>query len=177
MKRWGLLLALLLSLGMNAGILLTLAVDGDEDGEEARVSRPWRESQPEERRDRPGGRYGRDRMIERLADGLELEGEVRERFLEVQRRFREDLVVLGRRRHRIQQELRLELTAPEPDGDRVEQLTEALGEATGEMERALARGVLETRQLLDGERERRYLAFIERLRDRGGRQRPVPRRP
>lgn len=184
-RRW-LGLALLLSVGVNLGILATLAVErlrdeGDPPGVEAAV-----DGQPEEG---PGGPSGDgpdagrpgveeapepsvpleiEHRLDILADRLGLAGEARGRFLGIQRRFfRETL------RHRQavfaqHRALRRELVAPEPDRARVAEALERLSAARDALERSLVETVLESRELLDPVQEAEYLRFVARMRGPGG---------
>lgn len=174
MRRWVLWIVLLLSLGVNVGILLTLALDrGGGGGTEETVEIPrdlTRELGTEAAGERPGFEPpgprggGPMRVLERLADRLELTGEPRERFLDLQRSFLRTGFEGRRQRWRLERELRRELTAPEPDRQRVEALVDELAATFRDMERNLASTVLETRDLLGPEQERLYLGFLQRLR-------------
>lgn len=212
MKRWWLIIALLLSLGVNAGILATLALSrsGDEpaapgepaevpaaSGEEAAAGLPDEEpaagltggnpaaldSAAGPLGPRPGGRDpgGRDpggpgprrplpelaeRRLERLAGELGLAGSERERFLELQRGLLAEGARLARERFVLQADLRRELLAAEPDRARVEELIGEIAAVFTRMERTTAEAVLDTRELLDPEQERRYLAVISEMRPR-----------
>ena len=162
MRRWGLAIALLLSVGINVGILSVLAVH------RLRPARPPRLELPA----RPGPR------LAALADRMGLEGERRERFLELQLRLLQRTRENQARLTMLRRELRRELVAPEPDPERARRLAAALGTAYQTLEGDLARAVLETRELLDGREERLYLDFVARLRaDRlapgPGRRRPL----
>lgn len=179
MRRWGLWILLVLSLGVNLGVLLTLAVEGRPAGEApgegvAEVDVP--EVDVPEGKVREGELLGGDaperprgrgmRMLRVLADRLELQGEERERFLTLQRSF---LRTGGQARHRrllLQRQLRRELTGPEPDRRRIGELIDELVSTQRTLERSLAESVLETRELLGPDRERGYLVFLERLRRR-----------
>lgn len=165
MKRWGLWIALLLSLGANLGILLTLAAGGDSPAPAPpdSVERPrWP--------DGPPGPPDERRLLGHLADRLGLEGETRERFQDLQRRFFQQALQTRRQGRELQRELGRELVAEEPDRDRIDQLVEELSELRHGLDRTLVDTVLDTRELLDPAAEREYAAFIERLRERMGRE-------
>lgn len=178
MRRWGLALALLLSVGVNIGILATLAV---------RTTAPPDRPRPEERRPLPPapGEPAEEPPLRaaRLADRLGLEGEQRRRFLRLQGRFFVETVRLRTEQGEVFRELRRELAAPEPDRRKIEELTRASARAHLALQQALARNVIATRELLDPEQERLFLDIISRLRPPGGgAQRPrrpflQPRRP
>lgn len=171
MRRWWLPLALLLSLGINAGILATLSV--------AR----WRERPPldlpgPERPGAAGG--GGGPAIERVADRLELAAEPRQRFLAIQRRFFEETREERFRLERSRADLRREILAREPDRARVDELLTSIGRSTAALDRALVRNVLDSRAVLDERQERLFLRFVvSRLRQPRLERpfRPGPRRP
>ncbi len=164
MRRWWLVIALLLSLGVNVGILATLAV------QRARRPPPLAWEQPE------GPPRGIRRGLDRLADALGLEGEKRQRFLEVQRQFFLGVAQHRRELRRLHQELRRELTAAEPDEPRIRQLVADLGRTYAGFEELTAGAILESRRLLDDEQSRRYLQLLGRLRSQA-RELPPGRRP
>ena len=153
MRRWGLAIALLLSLGMNVGILAMLWT-GKARG------RPWMERP---RAEAPIAN------LERFADRLELEGETRRRFLEIQRRFFETTREERRRLQGLRAELRRALTARDPDRAAVDRILAEIAAVQPKLDRALADNVLATRELLAPAQERRFLrhlAFL--LRPRAG---------
>lgn len=172
MRRWGLALALLLSLGVNIGILATLAV------RRAEPDRP----RPEERRPIPPGPGATEEpplRAARLADRLGLEGEQRRRFLRIQGRFFAETVRLRTEQAEVFRELRRELAAPAPDRRKIEELTRASARAHLALQQAMARNVIATRELLDPDQERLFLDIISRLGPPGlgGAQRPPRRLP
>lgn len=187
MKRWWLWIVLLLSLGVNAGILATLALSGraipgssDRPGTDPETDRrtdrerPWRPDGP--LGGPSGNAHGEARILDRLADRLDLEGEERERFLDLQRSFFRQAFQARLQAQRLQRELGRELTAPKPDRGRIEELIGELTRTRGELDRALAETVLGTREVLDEPQEGRYLAFVQRLRERMGPEGPVRHR-
>jgi len=114
----------------------------------------------------------------RLADRLGLEGEKRERFLEIQRQFVAGTREQRRRMAELHRELRQELLAPQPDRRRVQAVLQEIGRTYAELEGAVARDVLDSREVLDPEQERIFLEFVRRLRAAaqvapGGGQRPL----
>lgn len=159
MKRWWLLLALLLSVGINVGILSVLAVH------RLRPARP------------PAAALPPAAGVERLADHLELEGEERRRFVEIQRGFFESTREGRQRMHRLRRQLAGELTARRPDRDRVEAILAELTTTYAEIEGGFARLVLDTREILTPRQQRRYLRFLGRLRAGAEGRRPGPIRP
>lgn len=167
MKRWGLAIALLLSLGVNVGVLLTLAVGGWGNDAEVDATLPEELDDPAERVERPWERgAGPPREMTRFVDRLGLEGEERERFVELQREFLRTAFESRRRRMEIQRELRRELISPEPDRDAAERLVREMAETQRAVETQLVHTVLESRALLSEEQERHYLRFMGRLQGR-----------
>ena len=179
MKRGLLVLALVLSVGMNLGLLGAAVVRHRRfdhgDWERDRFRDRFRDGVPG-RFDDPGAR---------LADRLRLEGDVRQRFLARQSELAGKARELRPRIADLERELRRELVAAEPDRERVAAIPGELAAAQSELERAFAESVLATREVLDGDAERDYLKFVERFpgarrpfaegRPRGGRV-PSPSR-
>jgi hypothetical protein len=121
-------------------------------------------------------------VIYRMAEELGLEGEKRERFVELQRRFLRQSMSARFAIERSSARLRHELLAADPDRAAAEQSLAELARARGELEKAFVVNVLETRELLDEEETRRFLRMIARLRQSAeqrfqrGPERPFPRR-
>lgn len=161
MRRWALLVALLLSVGLNVGILATLAV--------GRLTQPEVEElrRPEELRRHFGG----------LMERLDLPEETRRPFAEAQRALVREIGEQRLEVERLRRELRRELLAEEPDRQRVEELLAGLAERSAEIERRFAERVLETRALLDPRQERLYLEFLRRMPELRGPGGPPGRGP
>jgi Spy/CpxP family protein refolding chaperone len=159
-RRWGLAIALLLSLGMNAGILAMLwtgKARGRQFMERPRAEAPLAN-------------------LERFADRLELEGETRQRFLEIQRRFFETTREERRRLQGLRAELRRALTDRDSDRAAVDRILAEMAAVQPRLDRALVDNVLATRELLPPTQERRFLRHLAFLvRPRAGQ--PPPRRP
>jgi hypothetical protein len=101
--------------------------------------------------------------LEEIAGRLGVPVADRPRFIELQRRF-----LAETRTRRIQLEtvrhgLRAELTAPQPNSERLHALVDASARLQGALERAFVEHVLQARELLDGEAEQRYVRFLARL--------------
>lgn len=162
MKRWWLLLALLLSVGINLGLLAAFAVrrPGPPPGPEA-----GRPTLP------PLGGLGAGAdplaRVVRLADFLGLEGEERRRFVDLQLSFYQETLKLRAEMGEANRELRRELASPRPDRERIGHLLERSSRIHLRLERALAGNVLASRELLDKRQEQRYLWLIGRLRPAG----------
>jgi Spy/CpxP family protein refolding chaperone len=166
MRRNWLLLALLLSVGINCGLvgmgiarhrLMERGSRADRGerphGEHLRGDRPMDDRSP-------GGRpFGG----ERLADRLELTGEARENFLRLQRELAERVHAARLGIEEARRGLRRELVSAEPDRTRVEELLSAIQREQDGLDRALVANVLAAREMLDPEAEREYLRFVERI--------------
>jgi len=148
MRRGWLVLALLVSLGVNVGLVgVGLARRaGLERWQRVRVGL---EAPP------PG-------MAQRLAERIGVPAARRERFLAVQRRLVERTAAERREVARLRFALRGELLASVPDRARIDELLTALAAREAELSRALVAGVLESREVLDGRELELYLRFLER---------------
>ncbi len=150
MKRAWLVILLLLSVGLNLGLILKLARRGDADRP---VTHELSTGIATER-------------LGRLADRFDLAGEERGRFIELHVEFLDTLREERGELEEVRRTLRVEMTATHPDQDRIEELVAASGRHLTALELALARTVLASRELLDGEAERHYLRLIAELRAR-----------
>jgi hypothetical protein len=149
-KRWWLVLVLLLSLGVNVGVLATLAVARLRPGLLQGVQKAL-QPPPEKR-------------LARLADRLDLVGEERGRFLALQRQF---FAATGRDRKHLQQvyrQVRSELISPRPDTERIDRLLAESSQVYLRIERAVTTNVLETRKILKPQQEALFLELIETMR-------------
>lgn len=146
MRRWWLVVALLLSLGVNLGLVGAHLV-------RQRVLAAWQGERPP---DGPEPGVG-------LADRLRLREPQRTRFLEVQRELVGTVREQRRELGRLRRVLRDELIAPAPDRDRVDRLVDEIAERQAALDRAFVDHVLASRELLDGEQLERYLHFLERF--------------
>jgi hypothetical protein len=163
-SRFWLLVVLLISLGVNVGILATL-------GAQRLWQEPVVEAPPPPR---PGPR---PEQLRRLGQRLELEGEELARFVALHQDFLRSSRGHREKLHVLKGQLRRELAAPEPDIAAIEPVLEEMAAVYVELERALVSHVLVSREMLDGEAERRYLRFLSRMgaeQPRGAR--PGPRR-
>lgn len=153
MRRWWLVIALLLSVGLNLGIFA--AVLARRAG--ADRPRPARAAVAE-----PGGNLLP--RLPRLADRLGLEGEKRRRFLDIQWALFTENSRLRLRLSEVHREIKREMIRREPDRQRIERLLQESSRIYLELERSLVRNILATRDLLDEREERRYLEMIRRIR-------------
>ncbi len=171
MKRWWLVIALLLSVGVNLGILATLAFQARSDGGDATAGRPavrgtnLEDGVPPGSAGEPPSRGDRSPpVIRRMADELGLEGEKRAAFTEVQRTFFEQTLAARSRMARLQREIRGEVTSEAPDRDALDRLLVELSVAHTDLERAFVTNLLDSRELLDSDQEKRFMHFLRRLR-------------
>lgn len=165
---WALIIVLLLSVGINIGFFARLFVSGPpasgppESAGTSLESAGTSSTSPEEPSQDPPKEFAR--IFQRMADGLRLEGELRETFLERQRRFFRDSVTARQQIRRVQGELRRELLAESTDRGRIDTLLVQSSEARVELERVFIDNLLDCREFLDPERERRFLRMMTRLR-------------
>ena len=165
MRRSWLAIALLLSLGVNLG-LVGVAV--------ARrvVMARWER-----------GASGEPRSLEligrRFADELRLAPEKRSSFFDAQRRMAERTFAGRREVFRLRDELRREIGSAAPDRRHVDELVAELGQRQAELDRTFADGMLATRQVLDAGEFEAYLRLVDRVIDerRGGPPAGPPFRP
>jgi hypothetical protein len=149
-RRWWLVIILLLSLGANLGILATLAVNRISPVGQPEVLRPIA----------PG-------KLSLVADRLGLKGEAKKRFIERHRRFLNETAVPRKRLGEIRLAVRSELIAAHPDRARLDALMKEASAIFLDLERALADLVLEIRAALPPEAEGRYVDLLSRLKLEG----------
>lgn len=170
--RWCLVIALLLSVGVNVGILAALAT--------RRAVRAERQPPPPREEPAPAGpeEEGQDQggppRASRLADRLGLEGEPRRRFLDLQQRFFEKTVRIRLHMAETQREVRRELMSPEPDRQKIDALLQDSARDFLTLEQALATNITESRELLDPGQEEEFLRIVARLRPQAGGFGPRP---
>jgi Spy/CpxP family protein refolding chaperone len=177
MKRWWLPIALVLSLGVNVGILATLALrrpapaadsspdvsDPAPEFGEFRQPPPFERGGPGWGRDPGGGEFGEGgpgAMLGRLVERLGLEGEERQRFIAIQRQFFERQGALRRQLGDVQGALRREVAAAEPDPAKLEEILTRLHQLHFERDRLWIQSILESRKVLDPRQERLYMGFL-----------------
>jgi hypothetical protein len=169
-RRWWVVIALLLSVGLNAGVLATLAAHrwGVKKAQRppAEGQAPVQAQAPQAlpQLPLPSGQEGAPQRVSRLADQLGLEGEQRRRFISLQGTFFADTVRLRTEQAEIQRELRRALAARQPDQQHIESLLQESGRTFAALERAMAQNVVSTRKLLNPEQERKFLNIVARLR-------------
>jgi hypothetical protein len=106
--------------------------------------------------------------LTRLADELGIEGETRQRFLDIQWRLFERTSRLRIQQDEVHRELRRSLVRGTPDRQHIQKLLNESARIHRSLETALAENVLATREVLTPEQERRYLQFVARARREGG---------
>ncbi len=158
MKRWWLWIALMLSLGVNVGVIFMIAVHrrSPQRLEEAHRTEPARPS--------PVARPGQAPPLGTLADRLRLRGEARDRFLEAQREFFAEVTNRRLELATLRQELRRELISPTPDRQRIDRILERTAAATAALDGAFVENVLVVRRILGPRQQRAYFRFLNRLR-------------
>lgn len=150
MRRWWLVIVVVLSLGVNIGVLSSLAAN--RMGVVASPS-------PQPAVQRP---VARDRL-NLLCDHLGLSGEVRERFIERQRRFLRETDAARKHLNELRRAMRSELTAPKPNRQLIDQLDHEAADVFFSLEQALTDNVFESRALLPPAAEARYVEIVSRL--------------
>ncbi|MFL6201438.1 MAG: periplasmic heavy metal sensor [Thermoanaerobaculia bacterium] len=170
MRRWWVVIALLLSLGVNLGLVAAvatrrIAARHGQDPEGPPPPRPDGPSPegpgPQDLGDEPLPRF------RRMADHLGLEGQQRQRFLELQRQLFEETLRVRMRQAETQREVRRELVSREPDRERINTLLQQSARDFLTLEQALAKNIVATRSILSPDQEEEYLRFIARMRPPG----------
>jgi hypothetical protein len=157
MKASWLWILLAVSIGINVGVLGTLAVQGsgkDEESEEKATQASL------------------DERTGPIADRLGLEGEEREKFMQLQRSLMESSQGHREELEGMRREVRKELREEEPDRDRMDSLIGDMAEVSAAQEREYVEMVMATREILDDEQQAMYLQFLAQARARsaaGGR--------
>ena len=175
---------LLLSLGVNVGILATIGVArfrGPERFGPGGIDSERFDSRQGDQS--PDQRMRRERFkppLERMANALELEGEDRAEFLTLQEQFFQSMMQHRERLELTRRQLRNEVVSADPDRGKIDGLLEQLGSLHSRLERVLVDNVLKTRMLLDADQQQRYFQMLRRIREateRGGPRGEVGRRP
>ena len=147
MRRWWLVIALLLSIGMNVGLLAAMVLGSPRAAERQQAAlRPAA----------PG-------RLQQLANRLGLSGPMRRRFVERQRQFFTDTAGPRARLPQLRRQVRAELLRPQPDRGQIDQLLRESAGVYLQLERSVVANVLDSRGLLGAPEERRYLDLIGHL--------------
>ena len=164
MRRWWIVIALLLSLGVNLGLVAAMATRRIA----ARGERGLEAGGPGQGQPLP--------RFRRLADRLGLEGEQRRRFLDLQGQLFEETVRIRMRQAESQREVRRELVSPEPDQERIDALLQQSARDFLTLEQALAKNIVATRAILSPGQEEEYLRIVSRMQQQPPRRRLPPMR-
>jgi Spy/CpxP family protein refolding chaperone len=148
MRRWLVFLALLLSLGINVGLVTALVLERRQGW------RPPMAGQP------PAPGVG----LRRLADQLALDPDQRQRFSRLHQRFFAESRPLREELGRVRENLRRALMAEQPDRAEIDRLLSASGELTEQLDRRFVATVLEAGEFLSVEQRNRFLFFLQRQR-------------
>jgi hypothetical protein len=153
MRRWWLVIALLLSVGLNVGILAAVAARRLGPGGPG-AKPPGATNQPPDPLPR----------LPQLANRLGLEGEERRKFLDIQWNLYQETSHLRLQLGETHRNLRHELIQPQPDRAQVDRLLEDSSRTYLALEKSLVSNILATRDLLGPEKEKQYLRLIGQLR-------------
>jgi Heavy-metal resistance len=158
MTRWWLVIALLLSVGLNVGILAAIAA--------RRAGPPAQGGRPPQGGQSPANPANADPVprLGRLADRLKLEGDQRRKFLDIQWNLYQETTRERLQLNEVHRELRRELTRPNPDRQRVDGLLAESSRIYLSLEKSLVGNIFATRELLGPEKEKEYLKVVGRLR-------------
>ncbi len=153
MKRWWLVIALLLSVGLNVGLLAAIAVRRMNPAVRAAKAPAANQQQAD-----PLPR------LPQLANRLGLEGEERRKFLDIQWNLYQETSHLRLQLGEVHRHLRHELIQSPPDRAQVDRLLEESSRVYLALEKSLVGNILATRDLLGPEKEKQYLRLIGQLR-------------
>jgi hypothetical protein len=160
--RWWLVIGLLLSVGLNVGILAAVVAR-----RAAAPGRPAAQAQgpgPGQGQANPANVNDPVPRLTRLADRLKLEGETRRKFIDIQWNLYQETTRLRLDLGEIHRSLRREMTLPNPDRPRVDALLADSSRTYLALEKSLVDNVFATRALLGPEKEAEYLKVVGRLR-------------
>jgi Spy/CpxP family protein refolding chaperone len=156
-RRWWLVIALLLSVGLNVGILAAI-------GARRATLRGQQGARPQQQAANAANNNDPVPRLSRLADRLKLEGDQRRKFLDIQWNLYQETTRLRLDLGEVHRALRKELTRPDADRQRVEALLTESSRLYLALERSLVNNVFATRELLGPEKEAEYLKVVGRLR-------------
>jgi hypothetical protein len=154
MKRWWLVIALLLSVGLNVGILAAITARRMNPAAFGNKNKP------------PPANQAADPLprLPQLANRLGLEGEERRKFLDIQWNLYQETSHLRLQLGEVHRNLRHELVQAQPDRAQVDRLLEESSRIYLALEKSLVSNILATRELLGPEKEKQYLRLIGQLR-------------
>lgn len=173
MKRWILVVLLLLSVGLNIGLLA-------QRGGERRERQERREARLEARQN-PGNAESRaarerpmlKRLLDRMVEEVGVAGEQRGKFVAIQESFFDRTLATREKLRQSQRALRDNLSSPQPDRALAESQAAEIAAAQKEVEAAFIESFFATSAILDPDQQQRYSKLVSELRrlrwDRHGR--------
>lgn len=173
MKRWLIVVLLLLSIGLNIGLLA-------QRGREKRQREERREARLEARQN-PGSAGSREarerpllkRLLDRMVDEVGVKGEQRDKFVAIQESFFDRTLATREKLRQSQRALRENLSSPQPDRALAENQAAEIAAAQKEVEAAFIENFFATSAILDQDQRQRYSKLVSELRrlrwDRHGR--------
>lgn len=159
MKRWHIVILLLLSVGLNVGLL---AQRGREKA--AREARAEARQEARAERTRDGRERARERLLERMVDKIGLQGEQRERFIELHRGFFERTREMREQQRRAERALRENLGSATPDRALAEVQLDEIATAKKEIEAVFVENFFDATAILDQDQKTRYRELVAELR-------------
>jgi Spy/CpxP family protein refolding chaperone len=172
-KGWLIVALLLLSIGLNIGLLAQRGREKRErlDRREARLEARQNPESAESRtaRERPLLK----RLLDRMVDEVGVEGEQRDEFVAIQESFFDRTLATRERLRQSQRALRENLTSPQPDRALAASQAAEIAAAQKEVEAAFIENFFATSAILDQDQRQRYSKLVSELRrlrwDRGRR--------
>jgi Spy/CpxP family protein refolding chaperone len=173
-KRWWVVILLLLSVGLNIGLLA-------QRGRERNERDARREARQAEERKDPAGAESREarnrqrmkRLLDRMVEEVGVAGEQRDQFVAIQEGFFDRTLATRQRLRQGQRALRDNLSSPQPDRALAEKQAAEIAEAQKEIEAAFIDNFFATSAILDQDQQHRYRSLVAELRrlrwDRGRR--------
>lgn len=174
MRRWIPVVLLLLSVGLNIGLLA-------QRGREKRERQERREARLEARQN-PGSAESRaarerpmlKRLLARMVEEVGVQGEQRGKFVAIQESFFDRTLATREKLRQGQRALRDNLSSPQPDRGLAESQAAGIAAAQKEIEAAFIESFFATSAILDPEQRQRYSKLVSELRrlrwDRHGRR-------
>lgn len=161
MKRWHIVILLLLSVGLNLGLLAQRGT-GKPDRASSRVAGSRDAGNAErakERRER-----AREELLERMVDKVGVTGEQRERFLAIHRGFFERTRDMRDQQRRAERALRENLASATPDRALAEVQLAEIAAAKKEIETTFVENFFDATAILDTDQKARYRELVAELR-------------
>ncbi len=159
MKRWLPVILLLLSVGLNVGLLIQR-----NRAAAAREARIEARQEARKERDREGRDRVRERLLERMVDKVGIEGAPRDRFVELHRGFFERTREMREQQRRAERALRENLGSATPDRALAEVQLAEIAEARNEIEKAFVETFFTANAILGPDQKARYRELVAELR-------------